>query len=110
MSKRSNKDLKTEIFNFIRENGTTSKRLDILGNSPKSSVYTKKLSVNKGFNGVEIVGLSLTSNTVEFNDVRINDVRINMKNRRKEFCNIFVDEAPYDLLAFICEAIKEEKT
>ena len=104
------KSLKKEIFDFLIEKGVESKKLDILGNSPKSNVYTKKVSINKDFNGVEIVGLSLTSSTETFNHANISDMRINTKNRRKEFCNIFVNEAPYDLLAFICEAIKEEKT
>jgi len=101
------KSLKMEIFDFLIEKGNESKKLDVLGDSPKSNVYTKKISINRDFNGVEIVSLSLTSNNESFNDASISDIRINMKNRRKEFCNIFVNEAPYDLLVFIYEVIKE---
>ena len=98
--------LKYNIFNLVQDKGTKSERLDILGNGLKNKVYTKKVPINTDFNGVEIVSVSLTSHTEDFNDAAVSDIRINTKNRRKKFCNLFIDKVPYDLLAFVYECIK----
>ena len=103
-------ELKNNIFGQIKTNGILTSKGDILGEDPmEDKVYTKKLNIGKdygnGINGVEIVCVSLTSQTQDFKDANINNVRINTKNRQEQWCNIFINEAPNDMLELIWKEI-----
>ena len=100
-------ELKKEIFKAIVNNGMQSSRADIFGENPmEDKVYTRRININsdygEGVNTTEIVCVSLTSDTPTFDTMTdVDSVRINTKNSHGTWCNIFVTEAPKEMLEFI---------
>ena len=96
-------ELKQSIFETVISNGVESSKPNILGNNPmEDRVYTKILNVNSNYNGIEVACVSVTTDTPSFDTITDNDnVRINVKNRDGVWCNMFINEAPKDMLEFI---------
>ena len=109
------KELKENIFEYVKTVGSVSSKGDVLGEEPmEDKVYTKKVNIDKdygyGANGIEIACVSLTSSTEDFKDACENNIRINTKNRQGQWCNIFMSEAPKDMLELIWKAIGQLHT
>lgn len=96
-------ELKQSIFETVISNGAESSKPNILGNNPmEDRVYTKILNVNSNYNDIEVACVSVTTDTPSFDTITDNDtVRINVKNRDGVWCNMFINEAPKDMLEFI---------
>ena len=114
MQNKKNK-LSELIFTTIVSKGTESSKGDILSDDPiEDKVYTKRININKdygsGANAVEVACVSLTSGSHDWDAIgrdksKIKNVRINMKNGNGKWCNIFVNEAPTELLEFVVKNI-----
>jgi hypothetical protein len=104
--------LESGILSVIMSKGVESTKADILGENPmEDKVYTKRINICKDFgtpaDAVEIVSVCIT-NDRQFsmmNPPHFDDVRINTKNHRGQWCNIFIKEAPEDMLEFIWNEI-----
>ena len=101
------------IFNTIMLNGIESSKGDIMSDDPiEDKVYTKRININKDYefkNGVdivEVVSISVTADNKCMEGVNQHKARINMKNRFGSWVNIFMDEAPAELIEFIYDSIK----
>lgn len=104
-------ELKENIFEYVKSVGVLTSKGDVLGDEPiEEKVYTKKVNIGEdygydGATGVEVACVSLTSTTEDFKDACVNNVRINTKNRQEQWCNIFINEAPKDMLELIWKKI-----
>lgn len=102
-------NIKKEILDAIISDGVESSKADILGVNPmEDKVYTKRININDEYsfknevNTIDVECVSLTSDTPSFDSVTDEDkVRINMKNAYGTWCNIFINEAPDELVEFI---------
>lgn len=105
----SNKRTKiySRILSSILKNGIESTKGDILSDDPiEDKVYTKRINIGKdygeGVNAVDIVCISLTSDTNDWeNNAKVRNIRINTRNSQGKWCNIFINEAPTELLEFV---------
>ena len=98
--------LRNEIFNAIMTNGIMSSKDDIISNDPDDRVYTKRINIgkdycSKNFSFIEVACVSVTSNNKEMKDVTARNVRFNMKNPNGQWVNLFMHEAPKELLEFV---------
>jgi len=94
--------LENGILGFVLINGVETSKADILGEDPmEDKVYTKKVKIDKTYDSTKIMYVSVTSDKPLDTDVSLNNVRINTKNREGRWCNIFLNEAPTELLEFI---------
>lgn len=105
MTKNKIEQLRWDIFSSIIVNGTETSKGDILSDDPiENKVYTKRINIGKdygnGANAVEVVCVSLTSQEGDKN-LRSQDVRINTRNAQGKWCNIFIGEAPFEMLEFV---------
>ena len=102
----------SEIFNVILTKGIKTTKADILGEDIDDSVYTKRVNINKdykfrnGVDTVEVVCITLTCDNENMKDAVPRKVRINMRNRNNSWVNIFLHEAPNELIEFIYKNIK----
>lgn len=102
----------SEIFNTVLTKGIKSLKNDILGEDIDDSVYTKRVNINKdykfrnGVDTVEVVCITLTCDNENMKDAAPRKVRINMRNRNNSWVNIFLHEAPNELIEFIYKNIK----
>jgi hypothetical protein len=55
--------------------------------------------------GTEIVCVTVTSNDFTFRDTTSADMRVNTKNYRNQWCNLFADETPEEILEAVEAAI-----
>lgn len=101
------------IFNTIMLRGIESSKGDIMSDDPiEDKVYTKRININKDYefkNGVdivEVVSISVTADNKLMASVNQRKTRINMKNRYGSWVNIFIHEAPVELIEFIYDSIK----
>lgn len=101
------------IFNTIMLRGIESSKGDIMSDDPiEDKVYTKRININKDYefkNGVdivEVVSISVTADNKLMAGVNQRKTRINMKNRYGSWVNIFIHEAPAELIEFIYDSIK----
>ena len=92
-----------KIFNELIENGKVTAKTDILGTNPmEDKVFTKRINVNKEMSdGTEIVCVTVTSNDITFRDTTSSDMRINTRNYKNQWCNLFADETPEEILAVV---------
>lgn len=101
----------SEIFNVVLTKGIETSKSDILGEDIDDKVYTKRININKDYefkNGVdivEVVSVSLTCENENMGGASSRKVRINMKNRNNSWVNIFLHEAPNELIDFIYKNI-----
>ena len=101
----------SEIFNVVLTKGIKTSKSDILGEDIDDKVYTKRININKDYefkNGVdmvEVVSISLTCENENMTGAAPRKVRINMKNRNGSWVNIFLHEAPNELIEFIYKNI-----
>ena len=98
--------LRNEIFNAIMTNGIMSSKDDIISNDPDDRVYTKRINIgkdycSKNFSFIEVACVSVTSDSKEMKDVTARNVRFNMKNPNSQWVNLFMHEAPKELLEFV---------
>lgn len=98
--------LRNEIFNAIMTNGVMSSKDDIISNDPDDRVYTKRVNIgkdycSKNFSFIEVACVSVTSDSKEMKDVTARNVRFNMKNPNGQWVNLFMHEAPKELLEFV---------
>ena len=100
------------IFTEVLRNGIMTSKGDIMSDDPiEDKVYTKKIIIKKDYkfkNGVdviEVVSVSLTCENERMTDASIEKVRINIKNRGNSWVNIFLNEAPDELIEFIYKNI-----
>ena len=98
--------LRNEIFNTIITNGVMSSKDDIISNDPDDRVYTKRINIgkdycSKNFSFIEVACVSVTSDSKEMKDVTARNVRFNMKNPNGQWVNLFMHEAPKELLEFV---------
>ena len=102
----------SEIFNVVLTKGIETSKNDILGEDIDDKVYTKRISINKDYefkndvDMVEVVSVSLTCENENMTGAAPRKVRINMKNRNGSWINIFLYEAPNELIEFIYDSIK----
>ena len=97
------------ILGLVMVKGTETSKADILGDDPmEDKVYTKKVKIDKKFGYTDVMYVSLTSDKPLDGDVSLNDVRINTKNREGKWCNIFLSEAPIELLDFVWKNISSK--
>ena len=103
----------SKIFNKVLSEGINTSKGDIMSDDPiEDKVYTKRININKDyeFNNnvdiVEVVSVSVTSYNENMKDARPRKLRINMKNRTGSWVNIFINEAPRELIEFIYNNIK----
>ena len=99
------------IFDAIVTKGIESSKGDILSDDPiEDKVYTKRINIGKnygeGANAVEVACVSITSGSCDWDSIskdssKMRNIRINVKNRQNKWCNIFINEAPDDLLEFV---------
>ena len=92
-----------KIFNELIENGKVTNKADILGTDPmEDKVFTKRLEIGKTMeDGTEVVCVTVTSNDITFRDTTSSDMRINTKNYKNQWCNLFADETPEEILAVV---------
>ena len=101
----------SKIFNVVLTKGIETSKSDILGEDIDDKVYTKRININKDYefrNGVdmvEVVSVSLTCENENMTDATPRKVRINMKNRNGSWVNIFLTEAPDELIEFIYKSM-----
>ena len=97
----------SEIFDAVLNNGIETAKNDILGQDIDDRVYTKRININKdyefknGVDSVEVVCVSMTCENEDMSDATEGKVRINMRNRNNSWVNIFLHEAPDELIDFI---------
>lgn len=98
------------IFDVLLRKGEITTKGDTLSdNQMEDKVYTKRISINKPYkNGMRIIYVSVTSDNNDFNDASIGKIRINTKNVYDQWVNIFINEAPYDMVDTILDAITEK--
>ena len=102
----------SEIFNVVLTKGIKTSKSDILGEDIDDKVYTKRININKDYefkNGVdmvEVVSVSLTCENENMTGAAPRKIRINMKNINGYWVNIFLHEAPTELIEFIYDSIK----
>ena len=96
-----------KIFNKLIENGKVTSKADILGTDPmEDKVFTKRIEINKTMsNGIEVVCVTVTSNDFTFRDTTSADMRVNTKNPQDQWCNLFADETPEEILELVETAI-----
>jgi hypothetical protein len=87
-------------------NGVMSSKDDIISNDPDDRVYTKRVNIgkdycSKNFSFIEVACVSVTSASKEMKDVTARNVRFNMKNPQGQWVNLFMHEAPKELLEFV---------
>ena len=106
-------NLESSILDKILKNGIDTSKADIFGDNPmEDKVYTKRINIGKdynigGLNNIEVVCVSITSDTESFDAVAdTSDVRINAKNRNNQWVNFFMGEVPMKMLEFIWKEIK----
>lgn len=109
-------NLESSILDKILKNGIDTSKADIFGDNPmEDKVYTKRINIGKdynigGLNNIEVVCVSITSDTESFDAVAdTSDVRINAKNRNNQWVNFFMGEIPIKMLEFIWKEIKGYK-
>lgn len=112
MINKERSNLQNEILGFIDLYGIETSKCDIFGENPmEDRVYTKRINIGKNFgdisNNTEIVCVSLTSDNPLDGTISVMDVRINTKNRNGKWCNIFLTEAPLDMLKFVKDEIEK---
>ena len=92
-----------KIYNTLIENGKVTTKADILGQDPmEDKVFTKRIEINKAMDdGTEIVCVTVTSNDFTFRDTTSADMRVNTKNYRNQWCNLFADETPEEILEVV---------
>lgn len=100
------KTTKQNIFNILKFGGTITTKGDIMSNNPiYDKVYTKRIDINKDFkidnDTLEVKSVSITSNDENFTDATPNKIRFNLKNRNNSWVNIFINEAPKELIDFV---------
>lgn len=100
------KTIKQNIFNILKFGGTITTKGDILSNNPiQDKVYTKRININKDFiidnDTLEVKSVSITSTDENFTDATPNKIRFNLKNRNNSWVNIFINEAPKELVEFV---------
>ena len=97
----------SEIFDAVLNNGIETSKNDILGEDINDRVYTKRININKDYefknsvDSVEVVCVSMTCVNEDMSDAAEGKVRINMRNRNNSWVNIFLHEAPNELIDFI---------
>ena len=97
----------SEIFDAVLNNGIETSKNDILGEDIYDQGYTKKININKvyefknGVDSVEVVCVSMTCENEDMSDAAEGKIRINMRNRNNSWVNIFLHEAPDELIDFI---------
>ena len=108
--KSDNRIIKKVILDNLLTMGEKTTKGDTLSdNQMEDKVYTKRLSIDKPYkNGVRIIYVSITSNNSDFNDASLGKIRINTKNVYDQWVNIFLNEAPYDMIDTILTAINEK--
>ena len=100
--------LENGILGFVMVNGVETSKADILGDDPmEDKVYTKKVKIDKHFESTKVVYVSVTSDKPLDDDISLDNVRINTKNREGQWCNIFLKEAPMELLKFVWENLRK---
>ena len=97
---------KQNIFNILKFGGTITTKGDIMSNNPiYDKVYTKRIDINKDFkindDTLEVKSVSITSNDENFTDATPNKIRFNLKNGNNSWVNIFINEAPKELIEFV---------
>ena len=100
------KSIKQNIFNILKYGGTITTKGDVLSNNPiYDKVYTKRIDINKDFKNdndiLQVKSVSITCNDKDFTDATINKIRFNLKNRNNSWVNIFINEAPKELIEFV---------
>jgi len=100
------KTTKQNIFNILKFGGTITTKGDIMSNNPiYDKVYTKRIDINKDFkindDTLEVKSVSITSNDENFTDATPNKIRFNLKNGNNSWVNIFINEAPKELIDFV---------
>ena len=92
-----------KIFNELIEYGKVTAKPDILGQgSLEEKVFTKRIEINKTMdNGIEVVCVTVTSNDATFRDTTPSDMRVNTTNAQDQWCNLFADEAPEEILELV---------
>ena len=102
------KTIKQNIFNILKFGGAITTKGDILSDSPiEDKVYTKRIDINKdytfknGVDTVEVKSVSITCDDENFTDATPNKIRFNLKNRNNSWVNIFINEAPKELVEFV---------
>ena len=110
-NRRTKSDERTKkrvIFNNILAKGISTTKADILGDDPlEDKVYTKRIKIEKPYKGgVEIMSVAITSDSSTFGDASVSKVRINTKNVFGQWVNIFLHEAPSDMIETIYTSIK----
>lgn len=102
----------SKIFNKVLSEGINTSKGDIMSDDPiEDKVYTKRININKDYEFennvdiVEVVSVSVTSYNENMKDATPRKLRINMKNRAGSWVNIFINEAPKELIEFIYENI-----
>ena len=92
-----------KIFNELIEYGKVTAKPDILGQgSLEEKVFTKRIEINKTMdNGIEVVCVTVTSNDATFRDTTPSDMRVNTKNAQDQWCNLFADETPEEILELV---------
>lgn len=111
------KELQERIHKVLLAKGVTSEKSDILSPNPEEEkVFVKRINIGKDFgkgpNAVEVSCVSITSGTpfeVRSDVPSIKNVRINTKNSQGEWCNIYLNEAPKELLEFVEQCIKPHR-
>jgi len=104
--------LKKEILKTIIKRGIDASKSDILGDNPiEDKVYTKRINIGKDYGNeplaVKIACITLTNDTPSFDGIsNPNNIRINSVNPQGQWCNIFLNEAPKDMVEFIYHEIK----
>lgn len=106
--------LQNAIHKLLLEKGVTSEKGDILSDNPEEEkVYAKRVNIDKQFgdgpDAVDVSCVSITSSRPFDNreDIpSIHNVRVNTKNSQGEWCNLFLNEVPSDLLEFVYQNMK----
>ena len=96
-------EITEKIFNELIEYGKVTAKPDILGQgSLEEKVFTKRIEINKTMdNGIEVVCVTVTSNDATFRDTTPSDMRVNTKSGLDQWCNLFADEAPEEILELV---------
>jgi hypothetical protein len=91
------------VYDSLIKTGKVTSKPDILGENPMDEkVFTKRIEINKTMSdGTEIVCVTLTSNDITFCDTTSADMRVNTKNYKEQWCNLFADETPEEILEIV---------
>lgn len=91
-----------KIFNSLIENGKITTKPDIFGDNPQEDkVFTKRVDINKQVGSIDVVCVTVTSNNISFGDVTSDNMRINTKNTFEQWCNLFANETPEEILEVV---------